>query len=1104
MGCTEEKLFQRHYTTRQEEIDGKERSLCKGKSAANVKRVKTKRIGKRTREARIGPKEIRMEKTAQKTVPGKNERDELVLTPGGWRPRSRVHHVEPDHHVSAEGGRLKIVHSATGRIIKDLGEVPRARAEKAGKRALRVKPAERRRGIPAPAPITDGWIINTEWTNTSGNPISYFSASWIVPPAPGTDNGQLVYLFNGIQQNSGGPFILQPVLQWGSSPAGGGKYWSITNWYVDGQGGTALHGNLVQVNPGDVIQGIMTLTGQTGTQFSYLSSFSGHPTADLTVNNIDELHWANVTLECYGFKAFTDYPDTALTPFYDIEIKLRTQTTPTVIDTDAALSWIADDSVTDNGQHCVIVSDDSPGGDVYLCYRNITQDMYFVNDKSTFGKDEVNDVIATAGGKFFNAFWVVLEGFTVDQLSIDQPSPLTPLLAGHFNTLSGVTISPNASGPDYELPGDLYTPQRIRFPFDIQFTSAALASFPNSGDPPAQEVLDASMTIGGSATAAATLFELVAGADPYFTNVDPTQENVFYLSQDLRVFSAAPAVNSIPVAGGPTFATDSIAGAYDYAQNLLSYLNTTYANPSGADPFNSVLPGQSGALTGDSSVTPLRWKSFFPPVLANNYNFAIARVRLRGTSGSKAENVKVFFRLWSTQSADTDYQPGSTYLSNLDSRNLPASPLPATDGHTIPFFATGNGPDLTDPNNPEYGSSGINNRTIQITSGDGAWAYFGCFLNVFDSGDIVNGSPVPALLNGTHHCVVAQIAYDDAPIINANGVTMSPENSDKLAQRNLQITYSANPGVEATHRIPQTFDTRPSLPVSKSAGALLNYPDELMIDWGSTPVGSTARIYWPQVDTTQVLKLASQLYNTHLLSAPDHNTVECKVTKGVTYVPIPAGSGQNFAGLLTVDLPPTVKKGQEYNILIRRITTRQTGREVQVVNVLKEAAASNRKWMRNWRYVVGTFQVKIPVTTKEVMLYPEETTLAILKWRLQAISPTSRWYPVLKRYISYISARVDGLGGNSEEIQPSLQGVPVKGVREEKRELTGKVCEVLYDCFGDFEGFVLSSCCKEHVFRSRERGIGELVLRACKERLTVVVWVEEGNLERICRIAVRC
>jgi hypothetical protein len=1038
-----------------------------------------------------------------------------------------VQFVEPGHHVSGQGGRLAIVHTATGKIVKDLGALPKATTGRARRSGMAMKVADRRKGgarprpaaplapaptapaPTAPAPITDGWIVYSGWTNASGNPISYFKTQWSVPPEPASDNGQTVYLFNGIQSFGAGQFILQPVLQWGTSAAGGGSYWSITNWYV-GSDDSALYGPLIQVNPGDVLEGIMTLTGQTGANFNYLSSFTGHPTADLVVNNVAELTWANETLECYAFSAFSDYPDTALTAFHDIEIRLRTSTTP-FTEAQATINWQVNNDVTDNGQQCLIVSNDSPGGDVYLYYRSIAQGMYFVNDKSTFGRDEVTDAIADSGGLFANAFYVMLEGFTIDQLAIDQPTALAPVLSGSFSALTGVTIMPNGSSPEYEVPGDIYAPQRIRFPFDIDFASSALSAFPNAGDPPAQKVLAATMTIGAAVENALALFELVAGADPYFTDIDPSQDNVFWLSQDLRVFSAAPAINNVPIPGGPTFGTDSIAGAYGYIQSLLSYLNTNFKNPSGTDPFTSLLPGQAGALTGDSSVTPIAVGPGFPPVIGANYNFAIARVRLRGTAGPSgaAHDVKVFFRLWSTQSADTDYHPGSTYLSNTNPSGLPASPLPAVDSHTIPFFATGNSPNFSDPNNLEYGTAGVNNRTIQIDSGHSVWAYVGCFLNVYDASNVVNGSAVQALLAGTHHCIVAQIAYDDAPIVNANGVTMSPENSDKLAQRNLQITHSDNPGAVDTHRIPQTFDVRPSRPVSQTAGALLDYPDELMINWGNTPEGSTASIYWPQVDTPQVVALASKLYNTHLLTAPDHSTIQCRVTRGITYVPIPTGGGENFAGLLTVDLPASVVKGQEFNIVVRRVTTRGSRDNVLLASHDTLAAAavdSKQKLMRNWRYVVGTFQIKIPVSEKAVFLFSEENTLAVLKWRLQAMSPSNRWYPVLKRYIGYVAARVDGLGGNSAEIEPSLQGVPVKAAAGETHRHTGKICEVIYDCFGDFEGFVLSTCCTEkHLFSSRKKGIGALALLACEKQLTVSVWVDaRAKPEVICRIVIGC
>ena len=49
---------------------------------------------------------------------------------------------------------------------------------------------------------------------------------------------------------------------------------------------------------------------------------------------------------------------------------------------------------------------------------------------------------------------------------------------------------------------------------------------------------------------------------------------------------------------------------------------------------------------------------------------------------------------------------------------------------------------------------------------------------------------------------------------------------------------------------------------------------------------------------------------------------------------------------------------------------------------------------------------------------------------------------------------------------------------------------VLFDCFGDFEGFVLSDCHGAHTFRTRQREIGEIALRACKERLLLSVYVD--------------
>jgi hypothetical protein len=265
-----------------------------------------------------------------------------------------------------------------------------------------------------------------------------------------------------------------------------------------------------------------------------------------------------------------------------------------------------------------------------------------------------------------------------------------------------------------------------------------------------------------------------------------------------------------------------------------------------------------------------------------------------------------------------------------------------------------------------------------------------------------------------------------------------------------------------------------------------------MIDWGNTPVNSVASIYWPQIDAATVLKLAMRMYSTHQLSAIDAHTVHCQTTVGATYVPIPPGTGSNIAGLFTVDLPQTVVTGEQFKIVVRRISTRnidgRASRSRAAKNVAGKVTGSTA---RNWRYVVGTFQVSIPVKTQESLLVPEENTLAIMKWRLSRLAPTSRWYPVLQRYVAYLGAKVGGLGGNPGGILPSPGGVPaIAAPHGEAHGITGKISTVAFDRFGGFEGFcLLSEHGQQHRFVSREAGIEDIVRRAWAERDTVTVLV---------------
>lgn len=759
---------------------------------------------------------------------------------------------------------------------------------------------------------------------------------------------------------------------------------------------------------------------------------------------------------------------------------------------------------------------------------------YFQINKGSFGLNEVqiNQTYANP-----TPLWLALEGYTPNQAKAAGVNPTVS------TTLSGLTVTPGAAAP--EIPSQPDTVQRILYPCTVQFTNTAAKTgaqggiFPPPGTPPTPTVApitSSTISIGGRHLQAESQLILEPGADPYFANF--ASNPVFYLSDDMRVFTVTPGINNAPIDGYALNASDNTnwdsQAAYTYIQTLLQHLNTTpaYTDPNGTDAF-SLFPDQTNALSGDSSVTPTS------PNPANatgtpfaNYNFAVARVRLDGTpNSSSGANVRVLFRLFASQTSDTDFQP-STYPSNNDPEGVPLEPLLGVDNVTIPFFATGNyEPNADYQQQTDYSGNTINNQPVNIGASGQTLAYYGCYLNIYPTANTITTSngkqSVQSLLPSSHSCVVAQLVYDYAPY-PAN-IPQGPELTGNFAQRNLQITFSDNPGGAASHACPQTFDLRPG--PAPGSGQLEDYPDELMIDWGDTPVGSLATIYWPAVAASDVLTIAEKLYSVHELTAADANTLKCVTHDGFTNVPIPPGTGENYAGLFTVNLPHGaggVQAGQTFTITVRRLTTsrgpapppppppppqiqgkaqaqkRTRGKAAARDEAAVVAVESNT--MTNWRTIVGTFAVRIPVATADTILPLEENILAIMKWRLSQTPPADRWYPVLLRYVGLIEGRVNGLGGSANSIEPSPYGayplpVVIKEPKEKRHEHTGKVAGVVYDRFGDFDGFwLLTECGEEREYRSRESEIEALVRYAWRDRVVISV-VSEQNAER-CPIAI--
>ncbi len=102
----------------------------------------------------------------------------------------------------------------------------------------------------------NGWVEYADWTATQTP--GTLATTWHVPDVPAADVGQTIFYFPSYEP-ANGQAIVQPVLQYGVSAAGGGSYWAIASWWV-GPGGSSRHSSLLPVQPGDTIRGTITAT----------------------------------------------------------------------------------------------------------------------------------------------------------------------------------------------------------------------------------------------------------------------------------------------------------------------------------------------------------------------------------------------------------------------------------------------------------------------------------------------------------------------------------------------------------------------------------------------------------------------------------------------------------------------------------------------------------------------------------------------------------------------------------------------------------------------------------------------------------------------------
>eukprot|EP01084_Bolivina_argentea_P133382 235392_1 len=159
-----------------------------------------------------------------------------------------------------------------------------------------------------------GWQVYTKMN--SGPSSDVFLGDWKVPVVP-TRNGQILYTFTGMQnidwvppeKEPSQPFdIIQPVMQYGRTPAGGGDYWGLASWYVTLKAG-AYHSKVIKLEPGDTVFGNMTRTGPE-TFFINGVDTRTNENATLTISKslLSSQPWIYVTLEVYDVTSCDQYP----------------------------------------------------------------------------------------------------------------------------------------------------------------------------------------------------------------------------------------------------------------------------------------------------------------------------------------------------------------------------------------------------------------------------------------------------------------------------------------------------------------------------------------------------------------------------------------------------------------------------------------------------------------------------------------------------------------------------------------------------------------------------------------------------------------------------
>lgn len=697
--------------------------------------------------------------------------------------------------------------------------------------------------------------------------------------------------------------------------------------------------------------------------------------------------------------------------------------------------------------------------DIILVKENRPPAVSTLLNKSSFSVDEVTvNAAGVAQSTFANSFFVVLQdppeppvGFATSSIFAD---PARTAVSGIFadtsipptvevmdetgtNPVGWFTVALTDAFKEQPSLHDNIS-QRVLFRYLVIFNVGTISTLlPNSGD-----IRYARLRITARDRSGNTVqnvlsppIKLFRDANPYM--IDVKDDNPAWLSIDTRVFSVRHSelkfAHRVADSGGPN----------QYINDVIDEFNA------GSQNFDTIPADQ-----GQSQL------ELMPQVGGENvYNFTLARVRMK--TQVPVSDVRTFFRLFTTAVSNLSFNavnfPTSSGASPIA---LLGRTSPTIEIVSIPFFAE---PRIesrdtmpgavsmesqTDPSN-------VQSFAVTLPGGE-TIRYFGAYLDInsntprYPAAPVGNG-PFPSsqcvslrdIIRGQHQCMVAEVFYSGDP----TEPNENPGTSDNLAQRNLIIVETVNPGINVTHTVQHSFDIvladrqergrtheevrRALLRLRKQRrkddkaadedvfstdsdtfGALAALRrdgsvelqavtgsrfDELLFFWNNLPRQSRVEVYMPSIDADLVRLFRRLRRAPETAKLVDDHTLLLDVHDGVTYLPIPNIGSDRVAGLLTITLPDAIKEGELYSVDVLQVRSTMS-------------------------MVMGGFRVMIPVS-KAFKIYPREgRVMKVFENRL-ALTPTNnRWYPILVKQVEYLRSRTSALAGEAADECSQAQG----------------------------------------------------------------------------------